>query len=57
MTYVKVLIHFTIRSLLVNNIYLHQNNKLMSNVLMIYVSRTGWCALEFVDTEIRHLDS
>ena len=28
-----------------------------SNVLMIYALRTGWCALESVDTEIKHFDN
>ena len=29
----------------------------MSNGLKIYALRTGWCALESVDTEIMHLDN
>ena len=29
----------------------------MSNVLMIYALPTGWCALESIDTEIKHLDN
>ena len=29
----------------------------MSNVLMIFALRTGWCALESIDTEIKHLDN
>ena len=29
----------------------------MSNVLMIYALRTGWCAFESVDTEIKHLEN
>ena len=29
----------------------------MLNVLMIYALRTGWCALESVDTEIKDLDN
>ena len=29
----------------------------MSNVLMIYALQTRWCALESVDTEIKHLDN
>ena len=29
----------------------------MSNVLMIYALRTGWCALDSVDTEIKHFDN
>ena len=29
----------------------------LSNGLKIYALRTGWCALESVDTEIKHLDN
>ena len=29
----------------------------ISNVLMIYAIQTGWCSLESIDTEIKHLDN
>ena len=29
----------------------------MSNVLTIFTLRTGWCALESVDSEIKHMDN